>query len=393
MAEPINKVVMVLEAKFPAFGGGGAESQVQTLGGCLVDRRIAVEVVVPRVADGPQAERERVDRLDVMRITYPKIRLLGGLIMLAKLAWYLFARRREYQVIHAHIAHNMASVATIIGKLLDKPVVVKLTGMRELVGGILDPNPGLPARLRKLAIRQATLIQATSERIRKTLIDRGFAPNQVLVLPNGVDVSRFSARAPDLAFRRELCGDASVVGVFVGRLAPEKNHELLLTAWARTLASRPDAKLVLVGDGILRQALADLAGQLGIGAQVIFAGHSSDVGRFLAIADFGLLTSLAEGLSNSLLEYMAAGLPVVGSRISGTEDFVVPGETGWLFEPGDGNDLAQALQQAISAGPDRLRAMGEHARQRINATASLEAVTHRLMNCYGFDTKDKPCVE
>lgn len=388
MADPMNKVVMVLEAKFPAFGGGGAESQVQTLGGCLVDRHVAVEVVVPRVADGPQAEHERVDHLDVMRITYPKIRLLGGIIMLAKLAWYLFAHRREYQVIHAHIAHNMASVATIVGKLLGKPVVVKLTGMRELVGGILDPNPGLPARLRKLAIRQATLIQATSERIRKTLIERGFAPTQVLVLPNGVDVSRFSTRGRDDGFRRELCGNANLVGVFVGRLAPEKNHELLLTAWGRALANRPDAKLVLVGDGVLRQSLAALAERLGIGPQVIFTGHSSDVGRFLAVADFGLLTSLAEGLSNSLLEYMAAGLPVVGSRISGTEDFVVPGETGWLFEPGDGNDLARALQQTLNAGPERLRAMGEHARQRINATASLEAVTNQLMKCYGFVAKD-----
>jgi glycosyltransferase involved in cell wall biosynthesis len=384
----MNNVLMVLEAKFPAYGGGGAESQVLTLGGRLADRKVGVQVVVPRVAGGPQAAREFVDRLDVVRLTYPKIRLLGGSIMLIKLAWFLFAHRRQYQVIHAHIAHNMASVAAIMGKLLGKPVVVKLTGMHELVGGILDPHPGLPARLRKLAIHQATLIQATSERIRRTLIDRGFDPAQVLVLPNGVDVGRFTASARDEAFRRELCGDATVVGVFVGRLAPEKNHELLLEAWARTLANRPDAKLVLVGDGVLRQHLADTAGRLGIAPQVVFAGHSSEVGRFLAVADFGLLTSLAEGLSNSLLEYMAAGLPVVGSRISGTEDFVIPGETGWLFEPGNGDDLARALQRAVAAGPDELRAMGDRARRRIVASASLEAVTNQLMNCYGFKTKD-----
>jgi glycosyltransferase involved in cell wall biosynthesis len=388
MPDSSRSVVMVLEAKFPAYGGGGAESQVLTLGGCLVDRDVRIQVVVPRVADGPQAERELVERLDVVRIAYPKIRLLGGMIMLVKLAWFLFAQRKHYQVIHAHIAHNMAAVATLMGNLLSKPVVVKLTGMRELVGGILDPNPGWPARIRKFAIQRATLIQATSERIRQTLIDRGFAASQVLVLPNGVDVERFSTSVRDDAFRRELCGDTSVVGVFVGRLAPEKNHELLLRAWAAKLADHHEAKLVLVGDGVMRQSLIELSEQLGISRQIVFAGHSSDVGRYLAIADFGLLTSMAEGLSNSLLEYMAAGLPVIGSRISGTEDFVKPGSTGWLFEPGDGNALAQALGHAVSAGPEQLRAMGEQARQLIMSTASLEAVTNQLMKCYGFVAKD-----
>jgi L-malate glycosyltransferase len=376
---------MVLEARFPAYGGGGAESQVLTLGGCLCDRGVQVLVVVPKVAEGPQAEREQVDRLDVMRIAYPRIRVLGGVIMLVKLAWFLFAHRRDYQVIHAHIAHNMASVAAIMGKLLGKPVVVKLTGMRELVGGILDPHPGFGAQLRKMAIKQASLIQATSERIRQTLIDRGFDPAKTLVLPNGVDVARFTRLSRDPELRAQLCGTAEIVGIFVGRLAPEKNHESLLNAWAKTFAGRADAKLVLVGDGILRQHLTDLANRLDIGTQVVFAGHSNDIARYLAIADFGLLTSLAEGLSNSLLEYMAAGLPVIGSRISGTEDFVVPGETGWLFEPGHGDELAQCLAMAAVAGVPALRAMGEKAQQRIVSTASLEAVSRKLISCYGFN--------
>lgn len=393
MADTTNNVVMILESKFPAYGGGGAESQVLTLGGRLVDRNIGVQVLVPRVAYGAsQAKREIVERLDVRRIDYPRLRVFGGFVMLLKLAVFLFTHRNRYAVIHAHIAHNMAAVAAIMGKLLGKPVLIKLTGMHELVGGILDPNPGWPARLRKQAIRRATLIQATSRRIRQTLIERGFDPAQVLVLPNGVDVSRFTA-SRDKALRRGLCGDATVIGIFVGRLAPEKNHELLLRAWASTLANRPDAKLILVGDGILRQHLAELAVQLGIEGQVIFAGHNSNVEQYLAIADFGLLTSLAEGLSNSLLEYMAAGLPVVGSRISGTEDFVIPDETGWLFEPGDGDGLALALQSAVAAGPEKLRAMGDRARQLIHSTASLDAVTDQLMRCYGFKTKDQPCVE
>jgi L-malate glycosyltransferase len=384
MTDASRSVVMVLEAKFPAHGGGGAESQVMALGRCLVERGIQVLVVVPKVAEGPQAGRERVDEIDVMRIGYPPIRILGGTIMLMKLAWFLWSRRRDYQIIHAHIAHNMAAVAAIMGWLLGKPVVVKLTGMRELVGGILDPHPNLGARLRKFAVKRATLIQATSERIRQTLIDCGFDPTKIMILPNGVDVGRFTRAKGHDPMRQQLCGNAEIVGIFVGRLAPEKNHEMLLAVWAKTFCGRLDVKLILVGDGVLRQHLTELANRLGIGAQVIFAGHSNNIASYLAIADFGLLTSLAEGLSNSLLEYMAAGLPVIGSRISGTEDFVVPGETGWLFEPGDGNGLAQCLTLAAAAGTTALRLMGEKAQQRVMSTASLEAVTKKLIACYDF---------
>ena len=133
----------------------------------------------------------------------------------------------------------------------------------------------------------------------------------------------------------------------------------------------------------MRQALGDLAQQLGIGDHVVFAGHAGDVAPFVAIADLGLLTSLAEGLSNALLEYMAGGLPVIGSRVSGTEDFVVPAETGWLFEPGNPHELARCLAEAATTNIAELKHLGRQARQRIILSASLEAVTDRLIGHYG----------
>jgi glycosyltransferase involved in cell wall biosynthesis len=388
-ADPSRAVLMVLEATFPPRGGGGAESQVLAIGRRLRERGLAVEVIAPMVADGPQEARGHVEGLEVLRIAYPRVRVLGGLVMLAKLAWLLFARRREYAVIHAHIAHNMATVAALVGRALGKPVVVKLTGMQELNGGILDERPDLPTRLRKAAIRRATWIQATSTRLRQVLLARGFAASQILSLPNGVDVDRFRSIGRDAARRRELCGEARLVGMFVGRLAPEKGHEVLLEAWARVFAGDDGVRLVLVGDGVRRKALEELAARLAIGRQVVFAGHTDDVAPYLAIADFGLLTSLAEGLSNALLEYMAAGLPVVGSRVSGTEDFVVPGRTGWLFEPGDGAGLSACLANAKDAGADVLREMGGRGRQLILDTASLQAVSTRLIECYGISPADR----
>jgi glycosyltransferase involved in cell wall biosynthesis len=375
-------VLMVLEATFPVVGGGGAESQVMSLGRCLVARGCRVEVVVPMVANGPQLEHELCEGLHVTRIRYPRVRLLGGLVMLAKLAALLVRRRRGYQVVHAHIANNMAAVAAVVGRLLGKPVLVKLTGMKEMKGGILDAQPGLATRLKKWAMARATGLQATSTRIGNLLVERGFDRERVRLLPNGVAVERFSGPR-DEAARRRLCGESRFVALFVGRLAPEKGHEMLFHAWAASMAGRPDAKLLLVGDGPMRQPLAALAAQLGITGQVVFAGHADDVAPFIAMADLGLLTSLAEGLSNALLEYMAGGLPVIGSRVSGTEDFVAPGETGWLFEPGVRDELAQCLREAAALPPEDLQRLGQRARQRILTSASLEAVTDKLLGHYG----------
>jgi glycosyltransferase involved in cell wall biosynthesis len=334
------------------------------------------------VVNGPQVEYELCEGLHVTRIRYPRVRLLGGLVMLAKLAALLVKRRRGCQVIHAHIANNMAAVASVVGQLLGKPVLVKLTGMKEMNGGILDAQPGPATRLKKWAMARATGLQATSTRIGNLLVERGFDRERVLLVPNGVAVERFGG-PHDTAGRRRLCGSARFVALFVGRLAPEKGHEMLFHAWATSLAGQRDAKLLLVGDGPMRQPLVELAQRLRIADQVVFAGHADDVAPFIAMADVGLLTSLAEGLSNALLEYMAGGLPVIGSRVSGTEDFVVPGETGWLFEPGRRDELAQCLHEAAALQPEALQALGQRARKRINASASLEAVTDKLLGHYG----------
>lgn len=376
-------ILIVLESTFPVRGGGGAESQVMTLGRRLLAYGFRVEVVVPRLPHGPRGLRDNIHGLAVTRIAYPSVRLLGGVVLLGRLAMLLLRRRREYAVIHAHIANGMAAVASVAGFIASKRVVVKITGMTEMRGGVLDVEPSLLTRLKKRALMRADCVQATSARIAALAVARGFEPDRVLRVPNGVEVKRFDA-ARDVALRARLCGDAVFVALIVGRLAPEKDHALLLRAWARAFAGRGDVSLILVGDGPLRSVLAQLAAELQIGAQVVFAGNAEDVAPFIAIADVGLLTSLAEGLSNALLEYMAGRLPVIGSRVSGTEDFVVAGQTGWLFEPGDEDELTRCLADAAARAGDGLHEMGARARTKIEAVASVDAVTRTLIGHYGL---------
>jgi glycosyltransferase involved in cell wall biosynthesis len=365
---------MVLESVFPPVGGGGAEAQVATLASCFRRMGVATRVVAPMVAHGPQVAFERVRDVEVERIAYPKIQHFGAFVLLLRLAWYLTRARRRYDVIHAHIGGNMAAVCSMMGRVLGRPVIVKLTGLTEMAGGILDPEAGFEARWRRRAIRRATAIQATSSRIAGLLKRNGFGAERIHLIPNAVDIERF--RPADGAR-----ADASLpVLVYVGRLAPEKGLDVLLRAWSRL--RNGSGTLMLVGGGELAGELKELAGELGCSHSVRFAGPTSDVAEFLRGADLAVLASGQEGLSNSLLEYMAAGLPVIGSRVSGTEDFVIPGRTGWLFEAGDVDDLTRCLAAALAASVEQRAAMARNARAEVTARASTEAVANRLLELY-----------
>lgn len=374
---------MVMESVFPTPGGGGAESQVRTLGLHLPARDVGVSVIVPMVRHGPQVENDHVDGIEVRRIAYPKWPLVGAAIMLGKLAWRLYRLRREYTFIHAHIAGNMAAVCSVMGHLLNKPVLIKLTGMTEMVGGILDPEPSFHTWLKKKAMRWATYYQATSSQIARMLVESGFSEKKVRLIPNAVDTERFAALQRNDDDRRALCGDRRMVGVFVGRLEAEKDLDLMLRGWAAAFRGNAAVALVLVGAGSLKDQLAQQAKDLGIADQIVFVGASKVVERFLSLADVGLLTSRAEGLSNTLLEYMASGLPVIGSQVSGTEDFVVTGKTGWLFPAGDVAQFTTCLQSAAALEGAQLANLGQNARRLVMNDASIPAVVGRLVDIYG----------
>lgn len=387
-AGSVRSVLMVIESVFPAPKGGGAESQVRTLCREYVRRGVAVSVLAPMVREGSRQRTDRVDGVPVYRIPYPKLRWIGGLWMLVSLVTWLIAERRTYDAIHAHIAGNMSGVCCVVGRLLGKPVVVKLTGMFEVQSGMLSSTPSAVQRLRSAALRQATAYQAISLRIARSLGERGFDAGRVAYIPNAVDVQRFEQHRGDPELRRRYCGGRARVGVFVGRLAAEKGLEHLVDGWAAALRDRQDTMLLIVGEGPEHEALQRHAEGLGIGAQVVFAGPSEQVERFMAIADFGVLTSLHEGLSNTLLEYMASGLPVLGTRVSGTEDFVVDGRSGWLVPPADADAIADALRQVVSLSDADLRRLGDGARALVRERASVAPVVDRLASI--FETARAP---
>ncbi|MFK7966127.1 MAG: glycosyltransferase family 4 protein, partial [Burkholderiaceae bacterium] len=184
------------------------------------------------------------------------------------------------------------------------------------------------------------------------------------------------------ALRQELCPGSEFVVLYSGRLEPIKRIDLLLRAWRDALAHDKGAWLVLVGGGSLLTELQSQATRYGIDDRVLFVGHVTRIADYIHAADILALVSDSEGLSNAMLEGMSGGLPVLGSRISGTEDFVTDNETGWLFPPGDLSALTRQLAAARATPARRLVKMSRAAHDEIVERASVQAVTRALLDVY-----------
>jgi glycosyltransferase involved in cell wall biosynthesis len=168
--------------------------------------------------------------------------------------------------------------------------------------------------------------------------------------------------------------------VFTGRLHPQKNLDLLLDAWPAVVRAT-GANLVLVGHGSERDRLAAKAGALGVAGHVQFTGPLADVADALRAADLFVLPSVAEGMSNSLLEAMATGLPCVASHIGGNDDLLEPGGAGVLVDTPSTDCWATTLTRLL-LDPDARNRLGASARRRVDEEFSLERVVGRYVELY-----------
>ena len=368
------RILMILDNCYPAVGGGGAESQVRTLVLCLKRLGHRVTILTPKVPYGRQIPIERIEGIPVVRIAYPFVRGIGSFTLWFRVIWFLRHHGRRYDAWHAHIAHYIAALACATGPALGKPVVLKISGWWELRRGVLEKGRGVAGAIARQCLRKATAVQAISRRIADELSKSGFPAERVFALPNAVDTTRFAVRARNTSDVRTF--------LYVGRLVREKALDTLLDAWADVFAGSGKARLVLVGDGLLREELEQQAQARGIAGEVDFVGHRENVEDYVAAADVGVLPSLIEGLSNTLLEFMASSMPTIASRVSGSEDMVVTGSNGWLFEPGDRAALAKCLAEAASVDRERLRELGRAAHAQIVRSASLEVVVGKLLALY-----------
>jgi len=200
----------------------------------------------------------------------------------------------------------------------------------------------------------------------------GCSAAKIHVVPNGVDVERFRPRPPNRTLRAEfdLALGAPVVGI-VAALRAEKNHALFLRAAAVVQRSLPEARFLIVGDGPQRGELEVLADSLAVGRAVRFLGTRSDVPEVLSLIDVLALSSHIEANPVSILEAMAAGKPVVATRVGSIDTVVEDGRSGYLVPPGSEEQLAGRLIELLR-DRSRAAAFGRSGRQYVLEHASIE---------------------
>lgn len=274
---------------------------------------------------------------------------------------------------------------------MDMQWVAAGAGVPHRVHGEHGWNPADPQGLdpRNLRLRRACRpvvhrYVAMSRDIEQWLIRYvGVSPHKVHQLYNGVDSTRFNPAGPvpsDVPWPPH----GLVIGT-VGRLDPIKNHIGLLRAFAEILERRPDLRpalrLVVVGDGPERARLAGLVDQLRLVDHAWLSGARQDTPDLMRAMDVFVLPSINEGISNTILEAMATGLPVVAGRVGGNPELVVEGVTGTLYDAQSLRALEDALIRYLEA-PALRETHGKAARDRAVQEFSLDAMVGRYMHLY-----------
>jgi glycosyltransferase involved in cell wall biosynthesis len=291
-----------------------------------------------------------------------------------------FLRDRQVQILHAHDVYTNC-FAVPFARLAGVPTVIASRRFWHTV-----PRPAL-RHANRVAYRFAHRILANSPSVARLLTtEEGVSPSRVLTVPNFVEADAFDAPPADqlmaLRSRLGLAGHdfAPVIGI-VARLDPVKDHAALLRA-AKVLIDRGRTfRLVIVGDGDQRGPLERLTSELGLGPSIHFAGQLSHRPNPHALFDVSVLCSTAEGFPNAILEAMAAGRPVVATRVGGIPDAVEEGRTGLLVAPGDVEGLAVALDGLLTDDARRT-ALGAAGRERAREMYGERSVLRTLEDAY-----------
>lgn len=285
------------------------------------------------------------------------------------------ARQHRATLIHAH--HYSPFVYSCLAKMWSPGTGLVFTEH----GRVSDAPPSTKRRMANRALsRFPNHVFAVSGELREHIIAEGFTPAQVDVIYNGISIRPPVEVADRLSIRERLGidDDTFVVGT-IARLDPVKDLGTLLEAVARVHASR-SVRLIVVGDGPERARLEALAAELGLRDVVHFLGHRDDARDWLAGCDAYVNCSVSEGVSLTILEAMAAALPVVATRVGGTPE-VVTADCGMLVPARDASAVAEALMTIAGDAGSRAD-LGKAARTRVETHFSLDRMVTQYRNIY-----------
>ena len=318
-----------------------------------------------------------VETRQIPLVEYTLNRLHGPRALKQQLRFARYARRAAIEIVHTYGFHaNVFATA-----------VARLAGVRVIVTSVQDMGIHLtPAkgRVQRLMCRWTDRIVANAEAVRQRLIADGYDPARITVIRSGVDVARFTNKTAGRGIRQALgLPPGSPLVAVLSRVDRIKGIEYFLEAMA-TMADRfKDVHFLIVGDGDVayQKELESYGTRLGLDGRVVFTGARTDVPEILSEVTVSVLPSLSEGLSTAILESMAAGVPVVATRVGGNAEAVEDGVTGLLVAPRDAAALGRAVCLLLENADLRHR-LGRAGRQRAADRFSLERMVRETERLY-----------
>jgi glycosyltransferase involved in cell wall biosynthesis len=372
-------ILMIAPQFWPIIGG--YERAAERLSSALTERGHEVTVVAER-RKRSWAAAERIHGFRLRRVRCVYRRGWHQVTSLASFGGFLLSRGSNFDVWHVHQYGVHAVLATALGKIMRRPVILKLTASRDQ--GIRTAfGASRLSTLLSAILRRVDAVVALTRETRDEAAEFGIPNPRIYVIGNGVDTNAFRPRSAQerRQIRLSLGVDAGGLVLSVGRHDAQKNIEGLLEAWRLALEGVPeDWKLAVIGDGILGSPLEQRMRSERLGSRVILLG-AQPADRWMAAADVYALSSNWEGLSNTTLEAMSSGVPVVSTRVSGAPETLEETGAGLVCDVGRMDLFAEHLRRLIV--DQKLRStMGETGRRIIESRYAIEAIADRHETLY-----------
>jgi glycosyltransferase involved in cell wall biosynthesis len=349
------------------FIEGGSERQLIQMAG-LLHQSGHYNVYVGSLSAGGVLRGE-VERLQIPIVDFPLTSFYDGNMVVQTRRFASFLKQNAIEIVHSHDFYSNvfgmsgSAVARVGGRIASK---------RETTG----TRTGAQSTVERGAFRLARAIVANAEAVKAHLIAEGVPSSKIDVVYNGIDLQRFGTIGDTGEILRTLNLPAVVgrpVITMVANFEYEvKDHPMFLRAARRVLSEIPDAAFVIAGEGILKAQAQQVAHELEIAGSCFFIGRCATVPDLLAASNICVLSSQAEGFSNSILEYMAAARPVVATNVGGASEAIVEGHNGYLVSTGDDEAMAQKIISLIRE-PNHARTLGINGRRDVEEKFSCAA--------------------
>ena len=392
------KICIFTETYYPVMGGG--ETQAQLLADGLIAGGHSVTVLTRR-SDASLKKNERYGAVDVVRLAPVGGGQLKKWGLLISSIPALFRLRHDYDLIFVSGYRIIGLTAVWLAKLLRKKVVLKADSQGEMSGDFFESGLmkiGISHKsflfrwflgFRNAILKRADAFSAISPEIASEWTSSGILSEKIHLIPNCVDTKRFVPIEPNekisLRKKLDLPQDASMA-IYTGRLVSYKGLPLLLKVWNEICCKHENVLLILAGTGGLdihncEEKMKEYVKVNGLEKHVLFTGAVQNVPEYLQASDIFVFPTENDAFPSSIVEAMACALPVVTTPVGAIKTIVTDGETGMLIQPGNQEQLFQALDVMLSDTAPASR-LGDAAHQSVQGLYSAEVVSKKYLNLF-----------